>query len=445
MQTIGLVEEETYLSEFLKPLFMEWERYDVKYCILRNYEELPYYTENDIDILVNNVEDATKIILKVTNSCGWSISNIVERTCKAIYIYKWYENKLFTLHIDLFQHITWKNYMVIDGQYILANRVKYNNFYICSIEFELVTKMLSRLIPHGKIKEKYISDIRNKFKFANEEKVKDILSDIFNKRMSLKIINLIKLDNYCSINNIYKKLRWIIKINNFKRGTVCIKSYFKEIKRLFYRILNPKGKMVVFLGTDGSGKTTVINKINTECNSLYHNILVEHWRPNLLARPKISRNVNNENDYSQPHKLKPYGKIVSTLRFLYYNLDYILGYYFKVLPVKIKGGLFIFDRYYFDYYIDKQRYRMNISDTAIRTFERFIPKADILILYSGNIDVIHNRKEELTLNEIREQNDKIMELNKRIKNSVVIDCTQKIDGQVKDTTNAILENIRWLI
>lgn len=435
-------EKKTYLSNFLNPLFEEWENEGIEYCILRNYERLPYYTDNDIDIMVSDVNKATSIIKNLLVKEKWNIHRIIEYSCRSIYLFKWIDEKLLTIHIDLFSNFNWKSNIMQLGSEVLQSKYKYKNFYIISLENEIIEKLLIRLIYNGKIKPKYTDFINDNIDNCDKHELYLSFSNIFNEKKAEKLLHSISKKDFESINEMYKNLRRIIRINNYKKPMLNLKRKLNESRRLLVRMLKPKGKMIVILGSDGSGKTTVINNISTTCKSLFNNIVIKHWRPNLLVRPNVNKRKIQESDYSQPHKLKPYGKVISFFRFLYYNIDYILGYYFKVLPIKIRGGLFIFDRYYYDYYVDKQRYRMNLSDRTIRFFERIIPKPDVVILYTGSAETIHQRKEELTIDELKTQNDRILKLNKRIKNSIIVNCTQDIMGQIKETINIIIENSR---
>ena len=51
----------------------------------------------------------------------------------------------------------------------------------------------------------------------------------------------------------------------------------------FYRLLKHPGFTIAFIGTDGSGKSTIINKISPILNQAFHkSIFYEHMRPNKL-------------------------------------------------------------------------------------------------------------------------------------------------------------------
>jgi thymidylate kinase len=116
-----------------------------------------------------------------------------------------------------------------------------------------------------------------------------------------------------------------------------------------------------------------------------------------------------------------------------------LGYWCKVRWQIAKGHLVIFDRYYYDYYMDKVRYRLSISDSVLNFFSWFIPKPDVTFLLVGNAQVLYERKKEISVEEIQEQMDKLMNNQKRFNNPKVIDVNQPVDKVVLEVSKEILE------
>lgn len=201
-----------------------------------------------------------------------------------------------------------------------------------------------------------------------------------------------------------------------------------------------KGLMVVFEGTDGSGKTTIIDNLPRFLGERFGSgeIVYYHWRPGFIKSPNRESNENTGKVCTDPHGKKPYGRLVSLGKFLYFNLDYILGYWFEVRRHLAAGKLVIFDRYYYDYYLDKQRYRLNISDTVLNFFLPLIPRPAITFLLHGDAQTLYERKREIPVGEIQRQLDCMMANRSRFPNAVVIDVNREI-GCV---TRAVADEIR---
>ena len=198
--------------------------------------------------------------------------------------------------------------------------------------------------------------------------------------------------------------------------------------------------MVAFEGTDGSGKSTIINALPAVLGNSFPETMQDyyHWRPGFLKKEKRDKNRQSI-VVTEPHAKKPYGRIKSFLKFTYFNLDYILGYWFKLRWQISKGHLVIFDRYYYDYYLDKRRYRLTISDTVLDLFKFFIPKPDVTFLLVGNPQTLYERKKEISVNEIQIQIDILLKNKNKFNHPSIVDVNNSIDDVVYDVSKRILE------
>ena len=163
-----------------------------------------------------------------------------------------------------------------------------------------------------------------------------------------------------------------------------------------------------------------------------------HWRPGFIKKEKTSRN-GEVIVVTEPHAKAPYGKIKSFAKFMFLNLDYFLGYWCNIRWKIAKGHLVIFDRYYYDYYLDKLRYRLNISDKILDLFKVLIPKPDITFILVGDPQTLYERKREISVQEIQAQIERLLKNKNKFNNSVVIDVNKSVEDVVKDVSEYILE------
>lgn len=205
--------------------------------------------------------------------------------------------------------------------------------------------------------------------------------------------------------------------------------------------MKKKGLMVVFEGTDGSGKTTIINNLPIFLRERFdtNEIVYYHWRPWFIKSPNKQSNKNKGKVCSDPHGKRPYNKFVSLGKFMYFNLDYIFGYWFEVRKHLKAGKLVVFDRYYYDYYLDKQRYRLDISNAVLNFFKPLIPKPQITFLLIGDAEKLYERKKEIAVEEIQKQIDRLFENKGCFANSVIIDVNQDVDSVVNAVAGEILK------
>ena len=177
-----------------------------------------------------------------------------------------------------------------------------------------------------------------------------------------------------------------------------------------------KGTWVVFLGSDGSGKSTLINQLSFFCSKLYTGVNYYHFRPYFFSNknPHLSSPVVN------PHSLPARFSLFSYLKFLYFYFDYLFGYFFVLRPKINNGEIVFFDRHLIDVIVDPKRYRYNSSINFIKFLYNLLPKPDLFFILNADPKIIQNRKKETSLKTIKLQQDLYLNLKHDISNSVLI-------------------------
>tara|TARA_B100000787_G_C16130155_1_gene266956 strand:+ start:94 stop:780 length:687 start_codon:yes stop_codon:yes gene_type:complete len=211
-----------------------------------------------------------------------------------------------------------------------------------------------------------------------------------------------------------------------------------------------KRTLLVFVGPDGSGKTTVIENLKTRL-SPHCQIELNHIRFNNIPRagnlkafifslfnPRIqtlrSRTKSNligpDSKYIYGPKF-PLWKIIPLLS--YEIFDYILGY-FTIFRIAFTGSshqntLILFDRYLSDFYTEK-----DWSNTP-RWFMNFLlllaPSPDYIFFMKNSPEKIHSRKYELSIDDIDIVNNRIQSLLCKKTNFVSLDTNNSPDELVE--------------
>ena len=215
--------------------------------------------------------------------------------------------------------------------------------------------------------------------------------------------------------------------------------------------MKKKGLSVAFLAPDGGGKSTIIKGITESCAERFAAVSYFHFRPEWLknlgqihiANPTQERCENREPGTepppnATPHDVKLQSRMKSFIRFMYYNVDFILGTWFKINPLKRKNHLVIFDRYYYDYFADTIRYKYNLSQSLIRRFARLIPRPDIVFILDADTEVIWNRKKEVPLEEVARQRKAYASILDMNLNGIRIDVNRSVEEIVTEVTDVIL-------
>jgi len=200
--------------------------------------------------------------------------------------------------------------------------------------------------------------------------------------------------------------------------------------------------MIVIIGPDGSGKTTIANELvlKLKADNIYATHSTMHFGilPPLknFINPFLKNKINSSHEEGGHHvgMTKPNSGIKGLIYVIWYAFDYFLGSY-KVLKSKRNKEVLIFARYYYDYYY--QLGHLNTPKWIVKVFEIFVPKPNFIFTISRSAEDIYKIKPELTVNEIERQQDEIIKNFKKRKNAHII------DGQngVEHTINKILEII----
>ena len=119
------------------------------------------------------------------------------------------------------------------------------------------------------------------------------------------------------------------------------------------------GLWIALYGPDGAGKSIVALRIAAELAPLFSQVQLLH------LRVVLGRNAKPSVAVTQPHAQQPRGIILSCLKLLYMFLHGWLAHALLTIFWLASGQLVIFDRYFLDYAIDPQRYRLSAASVRL--------------------------------------------------------------------------------
>lgn len=423
-----MIESKSNLIDFFDKLNL----LNIEYCVLRNYEKLPYSTNgSDLDIMI--FEESTHLFNKgifqfINNNNLDLVSFIKDKQCPKFCI----SNNNWGVQIDAFKRgVYFGNKEVIPSSVIKLNTINYNGILVLNTKVGALLAFLKELLNNKVSHSKYIKELQYHFK---ENPIEDQLLSQFTPQFTNYLNdNLNQLDD--------KHCLELYELSNvsFKR------SKFIGLRNKVSRFFNNPGFTIAFLGTDGSGKSTIIEKITPLLNEAFHNgVNYEHMRPNKL--PSIAKLFGKKEAFSEtvsnPHGSSASGFIGSLVRWLYYLLDYTFGFYLKIWPKKaIKSCVWIFDRYYYDYIIDPKRARIKLPHWILKLGQILIPEPDLILCLGTEAKVIHERKPELALEEVERQVNTLNKFCESHNRAVWIDTGKNIDTSASDAMDAIINTM----
>lgn len=428
--------------EFLDAFFASLEEKEIAYAILRNVEEVEQGDAHDVDMTVDaaKLPDAEKVLMETASRLGWkmhlrtgSSRDEVNIKCYHFYHRSEQDGSLTLIHLDIFPTFAWNGWVLLENSVLLdgAQKAKYKR---AGAAVEFVTKLFIRLLFNGRIKEKYQPGIREFF-LAQPLQAKDCMRHFLSDAMAQFVLSAAQQNEWETIN----KRRQDIVADIRKQARPARLGYKWYLLR---KALGRAGVMIALQGTDGSGKSTIINALPDVLENSFNNDFTDyyHWRPGFLSRETKTEN-GKPVDASQPHAQKPQGFLMSLAKLAFFALDYFCGYWGKIRWQMAKGHLVVFDRYYYDFYLDKIRYRLKLGNFWIRLFQIIVPKPDITFLLTGEAEPIFERKKEIPLSEVQRQIDALETHKKRFANPVKINVVRPVDEVVNDVAGTILRTL----
>lgn len=430
--------------QFIEHYFHSLAVHSIDYCIMRNAAEVAAGDAHDVDMCILNthIEEAERLLDQKAEELGWKLhlktgssQDVSNIKCYNYYYSDTEKEKIYIVHIDIFPTYAWKGYELLSNDVLLDGINTDTIYHSIDPTTESVCNLFIRLLYNGKIKDKYKPFIQQTF-LHHKQKVCELMQHFLSHKLSDFIYNCTIEQKWENINNARTTI-----VQNIKKKSK--RNYLRYAVYLLSKALNRKGLIVAFQGTDGSGKTTIINGLPEILGNTFSNNTLNyyHWRPGII-KPENHSDENGESLVNtQPHLLPAYGRFLSFIKMLFYTADYLLGYWLKVYWQAAQGHLVVFDRYYYDFYMDKRRYRLNTGDKLIRFLQHFIPEPDITFVLLGDAAKIHARKNELALEEVERQIKILTEYKDKFKSPVVIDVCHSISDVLYKVSMNILEKL----
>ena len=400
------------------------------YVVTRNGDELPFVNNsNDIDILINESDFIEIDILMKSVFKSFGFNRLERTTFHGIECYTFYnleEKTPLSIKIDLFFNYEGGGVFYYKFSDLIEYKIK-NKYgvYMFSPDVESFLTAYKTIAAGGKLKKKYFENLLKNRIDSNHKLVVNSPS----KRIINYIESILNQEENPDLKNRKIIINETLK-NNFIQnpfraiGRFC-KHYIIELKRAF-----KKQYFVVFVGPDGSGKTTLIEKLKSESESIFKSdasrFTIKHHRPHWL--PNIAqifkKNLSDDEVYDlnfNPHSEKQSGFLVSFLKLCYYSVDYTIGYLLKVIKDQRANKFIVFDRYFFDFIVDQKRSALKVNKrTAIWFYKLFVPKPNNVFFIKVDAQKAHDRKKELPVNSIKKINNSYEELSIELKGFATI-------------------------
>jgi thymidylate kinase len=392
----------------LNGFFQKLKEKNVKYCVLSGYEGLPeIYKSSDIDILVSKKDllESSIVLTSVFKDHGSESYVLHKFKGRQTYIFffqgtdGWIRD---SIKIDLFVNFEFRGRIFLSSHEILKNIIPHKNLYIPGVMHQAYIGVVKGILKGGSAWKKYLERIQIGLA-ENAEGMESLLRRMFGEKSTKSLMSYLGAGDTESIEKIRKRMMYETYTTSLLKHP--IRFPLSMISYFLIRIgnmLKPPKYMIAVLGPDGSGKSTLIEKMKVHFQDVFkvesQGVKVFHIRPGLF--PTITELLRKKSLPEGKSTLlrdawnSPSGTI-SFIRLLCFLADYLLGYFIKVLPELGNYHVVVLDRYYYDILIDPARYKIRLPPRVMKTFFAVLPTPDIAFVLDAPPEIIFPRKREL--------------------------------------------------
>jgi thymidylate kinase len=177
-----------------------------------------------------------------------------------------------------------------------------------------------------------------------------------------------------------------------------------------------RGRVVAIVGPDGTGKTGLADRLEEWLRRRHWVIRVHHVYRLLPGSAAAQRPTG------KPHAQTPYPAWLAAVKVAYLFVGHMARWLVTIRPHVRRGGWVIVERGWSDMVVDPRRYRLSGTRLA-RRLGALTPTPDRTLVLDAPADVVHARRDELSIAELDRQLDAWRSIATSDPRAVVLDAS----------------------
>jgi thymidylate kinase len=399
------------LPVIVQSLWKLFERKKIRAIVPRNFEDLPYNLKGDLDIFIHpdDLIDARTIVIEVLTAVRFRplFEQIIWNHHHLAF---WHPRKSIAkepeiFRVDLQTQLGWKGFRYAPVEQFLEETERHNGVRIPTAAARAVALALHCILDKGCVREKN----RKAMQRDNVEGLQTFASAVLPVAAASSLVRWIKLgapDEY--VKDLSKTLRGALLRAYPLNG---IRPLVVRMKRWLRYFVRRRGILVAFIGPDGSGKSTVIERIQEILRTAPFPVRLAYMgkRDPFLPTSRIIRafyqrreGLQNEAVASEnsPRLLTRIGRAMKDIGGLInWVIEQWARYLVLIRPYLQQDGVVLVDRYSFDFAY-REPWSISHRPFFIKMLCRFFPVPDLTFLLWENPQVLFDRKGERSVEEL---------------------------------------------
>jgi thymidylate kinase len=434
-------DERDWAPGFIRLLVRELETAGVRWCVLRNPEDLPDHVGHDVDVLVHPSDEGTAVDV---------VRDVIRRS--GLFLVRTYRGvehlgidvaasdlsgRRF-LHLDLQTALRYRGRLLIDADDVLAHSASRDGIRSPTPEMEAYALLLHAALHKGELKKKYADRVLELVTAAPGE-LERLAAERLGHRLGRQLAAVRTQEDLLALRSrLARAIDRRFPPNRWLRPWFVLRSGV-AMTRLRVR---PRGVFVVLLGPDGSGKSTttdlLVQQLSDPSSVIpVHRVYLGSGTP-LLPTRRVMRRIHKRTGKkpSGPAPLRD----VRARRLkgaIHVMTDEILRYWVQVRPRLAPHGIVVSDRYAYDV--------LRVNNEVIRRpwfrrlVTRIVPEPDLTFYLEGDPEVVAARKQELTVAETIRQQVVYRGLAGLVRSFRPIDLSVRDDAAMRDLALQVLD------
>jgi thymidylate kinase len=435
------VSDADWVGPFLTALFAGLDEAGLNWLIPRNHQDLPDRVGHDVDILVDPAD---------ANQIDPLLRGVIHgQELILLRDYVGIEHHAFdvaapnlrgrlVLHVDFQTALQYRGRTFVPTAELLATRRRVGAMWVPSVAMEAYVLMLHAALHKQALKPKYAQRLRV-LKEADPDGFARVAAERVGPHLAERLAAVGSEPDLLALSRpLARAIDRRYPSNLLLRPSFVVRSALRQaVLRL-----RPRGVFVVFLGPDGSGKSSTADLIAGMLGGHddvlpIHRVYLGSGKP-LLPTRRLTRRLRGKTGSRASANPNPLRDVVPRrLRgALHVMADEIARYWIHVRPRLSPHGIVLADRYAYDVL------RVNNPTARKSWFRRLVvaivPAPDVTFFLDGAPDVVAARKQELTVEETIRQQAAYKELESVIPGFTSIDITLRNDAALRGIALMVL-------